>query len=107
MPDMYPSWHKKASCLGVTDEVFFGSSEPDKRPPYTLGDIKRAQAVCGGCPVSAACLRAALINREEYGVWAGTTRKQRRAMLGAIDSGEVTVDSIVLAFVAREKTRAR
>jgi WhiB family redox-sensing transcriptional regulator len=96
--DLYPGWHRDALCVGERDELFFGASEPDIRPPYNLADIKRAKAMCGGCPVAAACLRSALQNREEYGVWAGTTRKQRRKMLAAIDSGITDVETLVRAY---------
>lgn len=98
---MYPEWHYQASCAGTNDELFFGSSEPDIRPPYNLADINKAKKLCGGCPVSAACLRAALVNREEYGVWAGTTRKQRHKMLKAVEEGIVTINQLVLAFEER------
>lgn len=99
---LYPDWHIKANCLGTEDAIFFGASDPETRPPYTLGEIKKAKNLCATCPVAAICLRAALINREEYGVWAGTTRKARKKMLAAIDAGEQTVDDIVANF---EKSR--
>lgn len=98
MWDLYPNWHQQALCVGEKEELFFGASEPNIRPPYNLGDIKRAKALCGGCPVAALCLRSALINREEYGVWAGTTRKQRKKMLHALDAGLVNIDALVIAY---------
>ena len=95
---LYPDWHKQALCVGKSDVLFFGASDPDTRPPYTLGDIKRAKAICHQCPVAAMCLRSALVNREEYGVWAGTTRKQRKRWLSAIDARQITVESVVTAY---------
>ena len=35
------------------------------------GDIARAKAFCGPCPVREACFEAALVRREPYGVWGG------------------------------------
>jgi hypothetical protein len=97
---LYPEWHRKARCLGADMETFFGASEPDVRPPYNLADIKKARDVCEQCPVAAECLRNALQNREQYGVWAGTTRKQRKAIIARIDSGEVSIDEVVEKFEA-------
>jgi len=40
-----------------------------------------AKAVCAGCEVRAACLEAALENRERYGLWGGLSETARRAIL--------------------------
>lgn len=42
--------------------------------------VARAKAVCAGCPVREACLEFALANDERWGVWGGTSERQRRAM---------------------------
>ncbi len=34
-------------------------------------DVERAKALCGDCPVRAACLAGALERREPWGVWGG------------------------------------
>ena len=34
-------------------------------------DLERAKRLCGGCPVRAECLTAALARREPCGVWGG------------------------------------
>ena len=47
--------------------------------PVPLG-VARAKAVCAGCPVREACLEFALANDERWGVWGGTSERQRRAM---------------------------
>lgn len=83
----YHQWHVEAKCLGMDDTLFFGSSDPDTRPPYTLAEIRKAQAICGQCPVAQDCLAEALENREDYGVWAGTTSKKRRSLLAQIEQG--------------------
>lgn len=95
MANLYPEWHLRASCNDTSDSLFFGSNEPDMRPPYTLGEIKRARSLCADCPVFRDCLRSSLENREAFGVWAGSTSKQRRKMLGRIDAGESTINDEV------------
>jgi WhiB family redox-sensing transcriptional regulator len=47
--------------------------------------VARAKAVCAGCPVREACLEFALANAERWGVWGGTSERQRRAMRAASD----------------------
>ncbi|GLU47199.1 WhiB family transcriptional regulator [Nocardiopsis ansamitocini] len=42
---------------------------------------KRASRICRGCPVRTECLADALDNRVEFGIWGGTTERQRRALL--------------------------
>jgi WhiB family transcriptional regulator, redox-sensing transcriptional regulator len=57
-------WHLEAACrtAGVPRDLFFSED---------LGDIATAKRICSACPVMAACLEAALDNREPWGVWGG------------------------------------
>lgn len=59
-----------AACRGVDPEVFYAESGTA---------ILRAKALCGGCPARAACLEWAL-RREEFGVWGGTTARERAVL---------------------------
>ena len=79
--DLQITWQQPA-CWEVDPEVFFGpadSSEGGRR--YTWE--RRALAVCGRCPVMAACRATALEfpADEQYGVIGGMTAGQRRAVL--------------------------
>lgn len=98
---LWPEWHRQARCLGTSDTLFFGSAEPETRPPYTVGEIKKARAICAECPAARLCLKAALEFREEYGVWAGTTRKQRKEMLFRTDMGITTIKQEIDAQMSR------
>lgn len=60
------------ACSDKDPELFFPL---DKQ----TGEIKKAKAVCAGCPVKAACLTFALQNGEQ-GVWGGTTESERVEM---------------------------
>jgi WhiB family redox-sensing transcriptional regulator len=97
---LYPDWHQEAKCLGRDDSLFFGSGDPDVRPPYTLAEISNARAICADCPVARECLATALKNREEYGVWAGSTRKQRKAIALRVAQGDSTLDEEVEMHVS-------
>ncbi|MFO7701064.1 MAG: WhiB family transcriptional regulator, partial [Acidimicrobiia bacterium] len=39
-----------------------------------------ALAVCAACPVRVECLGHALATNERFGVWGGTTEKERRSL---------------------------
>lgn len=59
-------------CLDQDPEVFF---------PTTSGAaIEYAKAICRPCPIRASCLQLAL-ERNEHGVWGGTSEAERRVVL--------------------------
>lgn len=41
----------------------------------------QAKKQCAGCPVLTACLQYALDNREEHGVWGGTSPQDRARLM--------------------------
>lgn len=64
-------WKEYAACRECDPELFF-PSEGDK----FCGRI--AKYVCRQCPVQTDCLEYALAStRREYGIWGGTTTKER------------------------------
>ncbi len=65
------AWVSKALCR---------SADPDEL--FVRGAAQRkATGICRNCPVIADCLADALDNHMEFGVWGGTTERQRRALL--------------------------
>jgi WhiB family redox-sensing transcriptional regulator len=65
------AWQTKAACLEVDPEIFF---------PERGGSSKAARNVCGRCDVRMECLRYALRNREQFGIWGGTSERERRKL---------------------------
>lgn len=65
------SWQMLARCLEVDPEIFF---------PERGGSSRAARAVCSQCRVRAQCLRYALANREQFGIWGGTSERERRKL---------------------------
>ncbi len=66
-------WIELAACRDVpTDEqVFF---------PQNRKQMVRALNYCNSCPVSSDCLRYAMENDIEFGVWGGTTETERKRL---------------------------
>ncbi|HWC11606.1 MAG TPA: WhiB family transcriptional regulator [Acidimicrobiales bacterium] len=65
-----PRWMARASCRGMAPATFF---------PSRGEATDEAREVCAACPVRAECLAYAVAEDME-GVWAGTSKRERRAM---------------------------
>lgn len=67
------------NCMGMDPDLFF----PER------GDTKKllaAKAVCQGCIVSEDCLNYALTPPlEKWGIWGGTSERERRAIRNRIE----------------------
>lgn len=69
-------WRSEAACLEVDPELFFpiGSTGP------ALAQIEEAKKVCNRCVVAETCLRWALDNNQDAGVWGGKSEEERRQL---------------------------
>ncbi|AXH95810.1 WhiB family transcriptional regulator [Ornithinimicrobium avium] len=69
-------WRDRAACLDEDPELFFpiGNTGP------ALQQIEDAKAICRTCPVIDECLRFALENGQDAGVWGGLSEDERRAL---------------------------
>lgn len=69
-------WRDQAACLTVDSELFFpiGNTGP------ALAQIEEAKAVCATCSVVDICLKWALDNNQDAGVWGGTSEDERRSL---------------------------
>jgi WhiB family redox-sensing transcriptional regulator len=61
---------KHAACKGLDREMFF----PERGANTSIAQAKK---VCAVCPVREDCLRYAMNNRIEFGVWGGLSAHQR------------------------------
>lgn len=64
------TWREGAVCAGIDTDLFF---------PSTKAGVDRARRICKVCPVRQECLQFA-VEHDPLGIWAGTTRGQRRAI---------------------------
>jgi len=96
--DLYPEWQDQAHCAGVGVQYYFGES---------IQQVRRASKLCDVCPVFYDCLFHALVNREGYGVWAGTSGRMRRRIFKMVDTGQTTVAEVMEVFRRGEGDRYR
>ena len=76
-------WQLEARCRDLPQHLFFGKEFEGKRrhrPSLTSIEIRRAKAICAICPVLEECFNHAMEYEEEYGVWGGTTHKERQRL---------------------------
>lgn len=64
-------WKDQAACRGADLALFF----PEPGAKYL-----EAKVVCDRCPVKVECLDYALDNGELFGIWGGSTEKERRRL---------------------------
>lgn len=70
------NWPAEAACRFFGPAVFFG---PDSETPTErLRRETRAKQICAACPVTDPCLRYALGRGERFGIWGGTSERERR-----------------------------
>jgi WhiB family redox-sensing transcriptional regulator len=65
-------WMVFRACRDAEADLFFATTKEDQG---------HALAICATCPVRLDCLEYALEARERFGIWGGTTEKQRRRLL--------------------------
>lgn len=65
-------WAVFAACKSEQAATFF---------PLNKEEEAVALAICGICPVREDCLDHALETNERFGVWGGTTERERRKQL--------------------------
>jgi len=64
-------WATFAACTGEESMTFY---------PQNKREEAAALTTCGICPVQQECLDHALATNERFGVWGGTTEKERRSL---------------------------
>ena len=70
--DLTPEdWAKDALCAQADPEAFF----PERGTPTT-----NPKTICAACDVQADCLGYALRHNEKYGIWGGTSPKERQRL---------------------------
>ncbi len=66
-----PAFMAFGACRGADPDLFF---------PEQGVSLEPAKRICGDCAVKDECLEYALDNRERFGVWGGTSERERRRL---------------------------
>lgn len=90
-------WFPHASCIDIPKNVFFPAGQ-DKE--------QLAKKVCSSCPVQVECLEYALVYGEDYGIWGGTSEKDRRKLLKAVRKETARVLPVARDFCSSENSKA-
>jgi len=65
------AWQDDALCAQTDPEAFF---------PEKGGSTREAKRVCAKCDVRQECLEYALSHDERFGIWGGTSERDRRRL---------------------------
>ena len=68
---LHPDWHAEAACVDTPTSWWF---------PTRGERTDQAKAICAGCAVKTECLAAALDRGEKFGIWGGTSERERRRL---------------------------
>jgi WhiB family redox-sensing transcriptional regulator len=74
-------WRLAAACRDFDPDLFFpiGTAGP------AVTQIAEAKEICLTCPVRTFCLDWALRHYQDYGIWGGTTERERQALRSAVN----------------------
>lgn len=91
------TWKLRGLCaklsLACSTPMFFGAEERED-PRVLVSAANEARAICAQCPIRRMCLTSALENDERYGVWGGTSGRQRKVMQDRIIDGAQVEDLV-------------
>lgn len=97
-----PEWHEQAVCLTrdprrQVDPYWFGVDDLAGSVLPTSA-VRHARAHCSVCPVRVDCLQWAIEHDERFGIWAGTTGRQRAAIRRDLRAGVVTLREVFARY---------
>jgi len=101
----HPAWQEHGVCRDMDQSIFYGDEDRTGKarhhPNLTVDEVARARRICNNCPVQMNCLEFAIVNREEFGIWGGSTAGQRKrwiktyeASLNVIELDPNTYDEV-------------
>jgi Transcription factor WhiB len=92
-----PEWMAEGLCARLTpkqsDALFFGVDHREA-PATLIAASNAARQICQQCPVAATCLTNALVGDERYGVWGGTSGRQRAKLRIRLERGAIVEDLV-------------
>ena len=102
-----PTWQSQGLCARLpaaeSDLLFFGI-EVREAPGLLIAAANKAREICARCPVAATCLTNALVEDERYGVWGGTSGRQREKLRLRLAAGATVEELVRVSLPTRELT---
>ncbi|GAA2497142.1 WhiB family transcriptional regulator [Terrabacter carboxydivorans] len=81
LADLAPRrWHDRGACNGRSPSLWLDD--------YAQPAFSFAVAICRTCPVQRTCLAAALVFDDAYGIYGGTTTRQRATLARRLRKGD-------------------
>lgn len=74
------SWQDLDDDMAWWTDGLCGQTDPEAFFPEKGGSSKEAKKICQRCEVRDECLQWALDNDEEFGVWGGLSRSERKKL---------------------------
>jgi WhiB family redox-sensing transcriptional regulator len=99
----YSDWRALGACRDEDPELFF----PVTSKGPAARQLMAAKAICAGCGVSRECLRYALENRQDHGVWGGTSEEERKLMRSAGSHARRRLGHVTAAASLRRPVSSR
>lgn len=84
-------WKIETPCFESTEDFYTVNADHQ---------LELINQYCAKCDWIKPCLTLALLQEELYGIWGGTTEKQRKALIKRYVSGADTVENIVQVHIA-------
>lgn len=95
-----------AVCSEIDPELFFSQeNEPDSSKSVYV-NARIAKHFCATCPLTLMCLTTAVKNKEDFGIWGGSTPRERTHLTSAA-SREAFVTKLKQQFTTLESRRRR
>lgn len=66
--------------MSWADWAICGETDPEAYFPEKGGSTREAKKVCRRCEVRAECLQYALETDQRFGIWGGTSERERRRL---------------------------
>jgi WhiB family redox-sensing transcriptional regulator len=85
------NWRSEAACINTGSHHFFPAGD-DNQGPESDEAIAYARTVCSVCPVTDECFLYAIETNQRYGIWGGTTAKERRRAIRLLRRQASTVE---------------
>lgn len=95
-----------ALCAETDPELFFAQDSEEENGKASYVSTSMAKHLCAQCPLTLQCLRTAVENKEEYGIWGGAMPRERR-YIHTKAQAEAFVAKLKLSHTSIKRNRKR